>query len=191
MPLKSIVKVSHVSNLSDARYCAGMGVDMLGFQVLEGTEHYIAPQVFHDIRGWISGPSIVAELYGITPANDLEAIVQTYAPDYFELTYAEFRKFSHLLTLPCIVYFQNMAEADAIQQDDNVSYIIADEHTSCKDIPQSGIPVLIKTTSAKKLNEHLDEGCFKGIEIEAPKASRPGVTNYDQLGDILEALDED
>ena len=29
MPLKTFVKVGNITNLSDARYCAGMGVDML------------------------------------------------------------------------------------------------------------------------------------------------------------------
>ncbi len=31
MALKTIVKVGNITNLSDARYCAVMGVDMLGF----------------------------------------------------------------------------------------------------------------------------------------------------------------
>jgi phosphoribosylanthranilate isomerase len=35
MPLKTFVKVGCITNLSDARYCAGMGVDMLGFRAVE------------------------------------------------------------------------------------------------------------------------------------------------------------
>ena len=31
--LKTIVKVSEVNNLSDARYCAGMGVEYIGFSM--------------------------------------------------------------------------------------------------------------------------------------------------------------
>ena len=33
--LKTQVKVSSITNLSDARYCAGMGVDLLGFPIQE------------------------------------------------------------------------------------------------------------------------------------------------------------
>src|SRR5688500_2450084 len=104
MPLKTIVKVSHISNLSDARYCAGMGVDMLGFRVIPGIDHYLAPELYQDIRGWISGPKIIAELYGVTHPAQVEDVITTYAPDYFELSYAEYATFGNLLELPCIVY---------------------------------------------------------------------------------------
>lgn len=33
MALKTFVKISGVNNLSDARYCAGMGVNQLGFNI--------------------------------------------------------------------------------------------------------------------------------------------------------------
>ena len=33
--LKTLIKVSNINNLSDARYCAGMGVEMLGFSMDE------------------------------------------------------------------------------------------------------------------------------------------------------------
>jgi phosphoribosylanthranilate isomerase len=81
MPLKTIVKVGNISNLSDARYCAGMGVDMLGFRVIDGLPGYIAPQAFQEIRGWISGPKVVAEIYGIDRSDKIPHIVENYAPD--------------------------------------------------------------------------------------------------------------
>ena len=65
MPLKTFVKVGCITNLSDARYCAGMGVDMLGFRAVESQENYIKPSQFQEIRGWIAGPLVVAEVYGV------------------------------------------------------------------------------------------------------------------------------
>src|SRR5690606_27876233 len=85
MMLKTQVKVGNISNLSDARYCAGMGVDMLGFAVIPGQEDYVPEPLYQDLRGWISGPAIVAELYGITPEMNLQAILQAYQPDLVEV----------------------------------------------------------------------------------------------------------
>ena len=191
MPLKSIVKVSHISNLSDARYCAGMGVEMLGFRVISGAEHYMPLQAFQDIRGWISGPKSIAELYGISNPEQIVSAVQTYAPDYFELTFDEYKTFKDMLSLPCIVYFNLAREIGSLQYDTNVSYLVLDEGSSCTDVSATDIPVLIKISALWNLNEKLAEGCFKGFVLEGPKELRPGVTNYDQLGTILESLEID
>jgi phosphoribosylanthranilate isomerase len=191
MPLKTLVKVSKISNLSDARYCAGMGVEMLGFRVIPGKEDYINPELFQDIRGWISGPKVIAELYGVSNTDEIDFVIQTYAPDYFELTYSEYKSFKQVLPLPCIVYLPvATVNAGSIDHDANVSYILVDEPTRCSHIA-TPYPVLIKITSPEKLNEKLAEGCFNGFVLDGPKELRPGVTNYEQLGGILEALEED
>lgn len=191
MPLKTLVKVSKISNLSDARYCSGMGVEMLGFRVIPGKEEYMPPELFQDIQGWISGPKVIAELYGLSNPEEIEFAIQTYAPDYFELTFSEYKSFRQALSLPCIVYLPfGTINAELINNDANISYILVDEQTRCSNI-STPYPVLIKIASLEKLNEKLAEGCFKGFVLEGPKELRPGVTNYEQLGSILEALDAD
>jgi phosphoribosylanthranilate isomerase len=191
MPLKSIVKVSHLSNLSDARYCAGMGVELLGFRVLERDEHYMPPGVFQDIRGWISGPKIIAELYGISGAEEITSVKKAYAPDYFELTFEDFKKFRDHLGLPCIVHFANATEAKTVSPNDDIVYVLVDEPTSCSDIQSIDRPVLINIGSLEKLEEKTGQRCFDGYVLQGPQELRPGITNYDQLGEILEALEED
>jgi phosphoribosylanthranilate isomerase len=190
MPLKTTVKVSHISNLSDARYCAGMGVEMLGFRVIPGAEDYMAPNLFQDIRGWIAGPAIVAEIYGLSDKEQLEEVVQKYAPDYFELSFEEYRKFEKDLALPCMVYFADSMQARAMPEG-KVSHALVDENTTCKDIESFNIPVLINITAVDQLREKLTAACFKGVVLQGPKESRPGITNYEQLGSILEALEEE
>src|SRR5690349_969235 len=92
MALKTLVKVGKISNLSDARYCAGMNVDLLGFRVVTGQDHYVSPELFKEIRGWFTGPAIVAEAYGIQKNEDLPAIIQQYLPDYIELAIPDLLK---------------------------------------------------------------------------------------------------
>lgn len=189
MSLKSIVKVSHLSNLSDARYCAGMGVDMLGFGVIPGGVHFMPAKIFQDIRGWISGPRIIAELYGLSSEQEVTDIVNAYSPDFLELTLREYRAFGDSFTLPCLLYVSR-EELGSIPADDRIARIIVDEDTSCKDISAIRTPVLSHISSLQTLNDKASEGCFQGYVLPGPEEIRPGVTNYDQLGVILEALEE-
>lgn len=192
MSLKALVKVSKVSNLSDARYCAGMGVEMLGFRVISGQEYYMPPELFQDIRGWVSGPKIIAELYGVTTHEEIDFVTQTYAPDYLELTYDEYNRFKAGIALPCIVYvpLRDLPGVFITKENRNVSYLLTDEQTTCSDLP-AGCAALIRISSPEKLQNKLSQKCFQGFVLDASGGTRPGVTNYDELGEILEALEEE
>ena len=191
MALKTTVKVSHVSNLSDARYCAGMGVEMLGFGVVPSGRHYIAPEVFQDIRGWISGPRIIAEIYGLSGPGSIADIIKAYAPDYLEMSWEEYRAFGALVQLPCIVELPATSAMPPLETNDSILYFVAKETEQCRDMAPRPLRVLKKISTLESLHKSLEDGCFSGFVLQGPEALRPGVTNYDQLGDILEALEED
>ncbi len=71
--LRIPVKINGVNNLSDARYCAGMGVEMMGFSVSENHERYLPVEKINGISGWISGIKIIAESYlGENPKTIIE-----------------------------------------------------------------------------------------------------------------------
>ena len=76
MSLKLKIKVGNITNLSDARYSAGMGVDWLGFRM-----DNIDPQTFREITGWVTGPRFVIEIH---QPSDLNKAVD-YTPDYLEI----------------------------------------------------------------------------------------------------------
>lgn len=70
--LKTAVKASGVSNLTDARYFAAWQVDWLGFNLTpEGLETLSLPAV-KEIKDWIEGPKIVGEIQ----LSDLDAAQQ-------------------------------------------------------------------------------------------------------------------
>ena len=52
-------KVCGITNLTDARYCAGAGVDFLGFIQYEKSPRYVEPSMAHDIIEWLYGPETV------------------------------------------------------------------------------------------------------------------------------------
>ncbi len=84
MLLKTLVKVSTVNNLSDARYCAGMGVTMMGFSLDSDHTHYLSPEKFEAITQWIQGVKLIGELNTTDPAVIQQALDQ-YAVDYLQL----------------------------------------------------------------------------------------------------------
>jgi phosphoribosylanthranilate isomerase len=149
------------------------------------------PDVFQDIRGWIAGPAIVAEIYGMAGPDQIEEVIQKYSPDYFELSLAEYQKYGKDLPLPCIVYFADSKQMSEMPRDEKISHVVVDENTTCKDIEFLKLPVLSKITAPDQLMDMLKAGCFNGVVLEGPREVRPGITNYEQLGAILEALEDE
>ncbi len=84
MALKTFVQVNGIQNLADARYCAGMGVNILGFDVDSHTEKYISAEEFKEITGWLSGVTVA----GVTSRNsseDIDEILAAYPLDYIQI----------------------------------------------------------------------------------------------------------
>ena len=60
MPKNKItVKICGLTNLEDARFCAGAGADFLGFIQYPKSPRYVAPEVAAAIIAWVYGPEPV------------------------------------------------------------------------------------------------------------------------------------
>ena len=53
------LKICGITTLADARYCAGAGVDYLGFIQYPQSPRYIEPEKAKEIIGWLYGPETV------------------------------------------------------------------------------------------------------------------------------------
>ena len=82
MSLKTKVKVGNITNLSDARYCAGMGVDMLGFAIGKADGQGVGATKFKEITDWIAGPEFILEL----PEGAIIDISEKYNVSLIELS---------------------------------------------------------------------------------------------------------
>ena len=54
--LKAKIKISQITNLTDARYFAAWGVDFLGFDINPESEHFSSPSIVAEISEWVEGP---------------------------------------------------------------------------------------------------------------------------------------
>ncbi|HKZ37827.1 MAG TPA: hypothetical protein VJ184_09265 [Chryseolinea sp.] len=180
MPLKTFVKVGSISNLSDARYCAGMGVDMLGFRTIQGEESYITPGHFQEIRGWINGPLVVAEIYGIKNPGELAAILENYKPDYLEMSLKELTLFS-TLPLPLLLFVE---KGDLIKD-----LPFKPDYLVSRQIFYSPFPLLIEIQSKDEVQTLLDSEQVKGFVLHGTVELKPGLKEIELMADVLELLE--
>lgn len=78
--LRTKIKASAISNLTDARYFAAFEVEWLGFQLDPAGEHYLQPQVVKAIREWVDGVKIVGE-FEMQSAADIQTAMEVLQLD--------------------------------------------------------------------------------------------------------------
>jgi phosphoribosylanthranilate isomerase len=189
MPLKTLVKVGNITNLSDARYCAGMGVDFLGFNVSEGSANYVSPQLFQEICGWVSVPSIVAEISDSSNVA-LSGVVENYAPHYIECDYNDYQALKAQTAVPFIVHLNESQAEHLLQNHPQVSYWVVDENMISQvpgNITTQGVLAQINSTSS--IDKILACASIKGVVLNGSRELRPGFKDYDHIADILEVLE--
>ncbi len=195
MPLKTFVKINTVNNLSDARYCAGMNVNLMGFAIHPTQEGYVSPETFQEITGWLSGVELVGELGELT-ADEAVPLIGQYNLQWVES--------NNLQTLNAIgslkkIWRVAITSLQADIPEVNVDLILVtgpdtlstDQLTLVKTLATKHKLILQCGVSANLVDSLLEETHAYGIAITAGDEIRPGYKDYDELADILEALEID
>jgi phosphoribosylanthranilate isomerase len=200
MSLLTFVKVSNISNLSDARYCAGMGVEVLGFNIDPTSSDCIDQQDFKEITDWVAGVSFAGEFHSAS-ILEIKSAMKNYSVDYVELSRIDLIEEVQLLGVPIIFKSYVDTQEDLKKLQSNIGYL--DEL----------VKITILKSSNPELAEKLDELImfyngniklvkgydispdnsyeqFPGLELEATKEEKPGLKDYGEIMDILELLDE-
>ncbi|MHA8099493.1 N-(5'-phosphoribosyl)anthranilate isomerase [Aquirufa aurantiipilula] len=195
MMLKTRVKVSSIDNLSDARYCAGMGVDWLGFAL-----HDMPLDKYKEIRNWLSGVEIVAELAGLS-SDQMKEIVQNYAPDWIEVDSRA--QLPRLLELDIPKMMRVNIDTDNLPALFATAAPYINYFLLVADSPDSlqGMEAQIETWAAQypvilglelpeeDLEEWVEQSSIQGIGLTAGQEDRPGFRDFTDLMSILEKLE--
>jgi phosphoribosylanthranilate isomerase len=194
MPLKTLVKVGNITNLSDARYCAGMGVEMLGFNVVDGTANYINPSSFQEIRGWLSGPLVVAELYSASNKT-IAHVPENYRPDLFELSVHELDLVTNLETGLILSVDKNSFDRQLLERwKHRIRFLAvsqADYENNFIDHVKNDFDILVATNDNTIITALTDDRNVKGITLLGGQEIRPGLKDFDALASVLELLETD
>lgn len=205
MALKTFVKISSVNNLSDARYCAGMQVNLMGFCLEENDKNFVSPEKFKEIIGWLSGVEYVAEFSHTHPERIL-----TQLKGYPEIQNIEIKEEIHLKMLVNtnygIILNQQVDDLDDIEDlikkstsyhDFNVTLLLHSEALESNGEVLNKISELSSNCQvllgfgihADAVLELLETTQIKGISMQGGDEIKPGLKDFDELAEILETLE--
>jgi phosphoribosylanthranilate isomerase len=194
---KPLVYVSRITNLSDARYCAGMGVDILGFSINPAHEDYVSPMSYQEMVGWISGPRRAVEIPAGSKLN-WEQVIDEYKPDLIHITYSITENVS-LPDLPVVLeltFKELLAHGERLNRLDlNLELVIITElpdTATKKEMTIDPHPVLLYLEKdIPSLEDLLGKTGAAGFALRGTREHSPGLKDYDHLSKILEALDKE
>lgn len=203
MALSTFVKINSVTNLTDARYGAGMYVNLLGFNLDRDSDKYVSPELFKDISGWVSGVEFVAEF-----SHESNPDMLTILEQYPAISWIEYDRIEELQNLAgkgySLIYKMNLEEVrhiepdvaktlsqsgiifhvvsqDEVLSDDNFK-VIKKLALDCKVILGVGITV-------ENVNSLGEEVGIYGISLSGSDEIKPGLKDMGELADILEKLE--
>lgn len=200
MSLKTLVKVSNITNLSDARYCAGMGVEMIGFVMDKFSADYTSPEKMKEIKSWVAGVQVVGETQS-ADYEEVKALVEAYEIDVLQISEAGLLPQIADLGKPIILKleFESAYLEDYLERYSQFVEFFLVEGSDFSDFARYTLkeysfnyPIVLDFgITAENVNELLEEMQIKGIALKGSNEIRPGYKDYDELSEILEVLEED
>lgn len=205
MALRSFVKISAVTNLSDARYCAGMYVNLIGFDLEENSKNFTSSQKFKEITGWLSGIDFVAEFESTHPEKIL-----TLVQEYNGINFIETKEEIYLRMLVNssfgIILKKELsteedlddliAKAQFFKDFGVVLHLVSDSLDLDSSIIEklktlaSSVDVLLGFgIEPDTIGEIIEDTGIKGIALEGGEEIKPGLKDFDRLAEILEVLE--
>ena len=201
MALKTFVKISNINNLSDARYCAGMMVDILGFNIDPNSPSHVAEGDFAEITEWVAGVKFAGEFHDASIAQ-IKNVIKNYAVDYIEISNLDLVEKVGLLGKPIIFRLSVNSEEDLSKMKSTLSYLdelaklvlVQSNDQNLFDQIDAQIGYYngnLKLMKGYGIIENESLGNFPGLALEATEEDRPGFKDYGQIMDVLELIEED
>ena len=205
MALKTFVKISEVNNLSDARYCAGMTVNLMGFDLDQEKSAYVTPENFMELTGWLSGVDFVGE-YGNASEDAIKASITDYEIHYLQTDNPAivplFPDFKRILRFD----MDKVTDAEEVKSimekaADDVEFFLFESGNGnhYKEIVVKQVldlakdyPVILGfNIDDKNVMDLVENTAINGISLKGGEEIRPGYKDFDELADILETLEID
>jgi phosphoribosylanthranilate isomerase len=185
--------VSGISSLTDARYCAGMGVEYLSFQVDESGKSSLALPHLRAIRPWIEGVKWMGEFTGnaaaifskITEDFQADAWLLASGTDSLKSSHSEIWFNFHPSNPDAALPETNLKLIPVNFSEDALKRLLAKAFRGPGQVMLAGIQ---QPEQALKLAAEFPELIFS---LESGPEERPGWMDLSALQDFLEALDQD
>ncbi len=206
MALLVPVMVRGINNLSDARYCAGMGADSLTFHLDPAFADHLTPAVLKELSGWVSGVQLVGE-FDTLPIADINALVLECGLHAVLLHRARPAQEMAQLTVPAFYLFEwvlDMLPEDVTRRFEDLAphylgFVLAAPPTP---LPKPA-EITRLTEQARRfplwlgagfapvdLRAYIEQLRPAGIVLEGGHEIKPGLRDFDELEAVFEQLEE-
>jgi len=199
MSLKYFVHVSSVNNLSDARYCSGMMVNSLGFDLDQKSKTKLSKENINEICAWVNGVEFVGE-FNNSQSNYINSVVNEIDFNYISINIENNIKnidFNHNKIIVVI------SQPDLISNKTNeylsVNFpesrmLIIDNITknsiSKIELLSDNYEIIINPLETVNKTKNLLDKLNLGLLLKGSQEIKPGYKDYDLISDYLEAIDE-
>jgi phosphoribosylanthranilate isomerase len=186
MALKANVLVENITNLSEARYCAGMGVHFLGFPAQS-----VDPKMYKDITGWVHGLEMAIEL---PTGASLPAHLNEYQATHIIFSLSEMT--SPLPVSAKWIVRLTPQEWEAyksvmLQNKSQIEFLLFDP------MDKSNKGIAKEAAAEFKIYVAMGENSLTdlltwpvdGITLKGSDEMKTGLKNYDHLSEVLEKLE--
>ena len=202
MALACTVKVGNIDNLSDARYCAGMGVDLLGFNLDPTHPGFIGIEHFKNLVEWVSGVRLVAEFHTAS-AEDILHIVSDVKVDFIETPNADHLAPLNRTGIPVILRIKTGRKSNGLLVEYpaarplspaflllDLSGLEPDDLVVSHEYPNSPLPLLLSGQFLPgQVRSEVARWRAAGIALQGGTEIRPGERDFGELAEILEELE--
>ena len=212
--LKTKVKASSITNLTDARYFAAWEVEWLGFNLDPLSENYIDPASMKAIKEWVDGVKIVGE-FSSPSTQDIPEAVQLLDLDAVQFSpFSTVEEISNLaITVPIFLEviiepgqseaairdllepYQGLVQYFLINLDKNginweavkARRVLSADFLSelCETFPS----IISIDVRKEDLTEFLEKVRPSGLNLKGGDEEKTGFKSFDQLDEIFESLE--
>ena len=199
MSLKYFVHVSSISNLSDARYCSGMMVDSLGYNLDENSNNILSIDSVKEISQWVNGVKFIAEFYNSSEKH-INKILENEIFDAIQLNIENKIKNINFNDSKVLIRISNPNEINKNTNkilDENfpktetliIDNLSSESINNLSYLDRKYMLIINPYEDISSLISKLEHKNF-GLLLKGSNEIRPGLKDYDSLSEFLESIDD-
>lgn len=178
MSLKTNVWVNKITTLSEARYCAGMGVQFLGFQPA-----VVDVKTYRDITGWVSGPSFFLD---ISEEMTMPAKVADYACEYLLIREEQVNELPATIDSKLLIK-RSLSSSGSTPSPARADFILL-ENWAPESLERAPARTVVAVSNPDEALLAISLP-IAGILLQGSTEASPGLMEYDHLSAVLELLE--
>ncbi len=212
MDHKLNIKFGEINNLSDARYAAGTGATLMGFNLSASHPKSVSVENMKEISGWAAGPAIVTEWENETAdiiastCNRLDieyvqlntfnpVVTAALKPEFCVIQNIELSADSHTgdlinklnevngLAMYYMLSFKNLKDQEAFLSKPGNELFVKD---LCRDQPV----ILNFVFNASNVLGVIEKFNPFGINIVSKGETKPGIQDFSEMNDLFDVIEK-